>query len=508
MRLPTKNTAATVLSAIAVLAGSHAIAGSDIPEHPSGIAFDELVFEPPVASDFRTELSNGTPVFMAPSSEFPLVTIRFSFKGGEYMEPDGKAGLAGITGALMRSGGNSQFGSSELDEEFDFLAANVSSSVGGTTSSATINCLTSNFDEAYGLFVDMMKTPRFDEQRLEVIRSQILESMKTRNDDGLQIAIREMGFLMWGEEHFEGRVATRQSVESITVDDIRALHRRIFHPGNLMISVTGDFDERAMLAVLEETIAGWSAGEISPEVPAPTHVFEPGVYYYEKDQPQVQVLIGHRGIRRDNPDAISVQIMNDILGGSGFTSRITNSVRTREGLAYTAGSVFSNKIEYPGMFMSYFFTKTPSAAFATKLVFDEFSTIQDEMASTDEIEIMQNSAIETFPRTFESKGAMLGIFMSDERTDRPSDHWQTYRDRVRSISQEDVQRAANEYLHPQDAVILIVGPWAEVKAGNASSEADPNRIVTMDAFFGGQATELPQRDPETMEPAGAPMSKD
>lgn len=502
-----RNSTTTLLTSIALIAGAQAIASTDIPDHPSGIEYEELVFEPPVASDYRHELSSGVPVFMAPSKEFPLVTIRFSFKGGEYLEPEGKAGLAGITGQLMRSGGNSAFGPSELDEEFDFLAANVSASIGGTTANASINCLTSNFDEAYALFVDMMKTPRFDEKRLGVLKSQILESLKTRNDDGLQIAIREMGFLMWGEKHFEGRVVTKQSIESITVEDIRAFHQRIFHPGNLMISVTGDFDEQEMLTVLEGTVDGWSVGEISPEVPAPTHVFEPGVYYYEKDQPQVQVLIGHRGIERDNPDAISVQIMNDILGGSGFTSRITNSVRTREGLAYTAGSVFSNKVEYPGMFMSYFFTKTATAAFGTKLVFDEFEKIQKEMAATDEIEVMQNSAIETFPRTFESKGAMLGIFMSDERTDRPSDHWQTYRERVRSVSQEDVQRAANEYLHPQDAIILMVGPWEEIQAGNASSEADANRIVTMDAFFGGNATELPQRDPETMEPIETPKEK-
>jgi len=503
-----RKTTTTLLTGLALLAGTQAIAASDIPEHPSGIEYEQLDFEPPVASDYRRELSSGVPVFMAPSHEFPLVTIRFSFKGGEYMEPEGKAGLAGITGQLMRSGGNSAFGANELDEEFDFLAANVSASVGGTSSSASINCLTSNFAEAYGLFVDMMKTPRFDEKRLEVLRSQILEGLKTRNDDGLQIALREMGFLIWGEEFFEGRVATKQSIESITTEDIRALHDRIFHPGNMMISVTGDFDEQEMLAVLEKTVADWSVGELAPEVPQPTHVFEPGVYYYEKEQPQVQVLIGHRGLERDNSDSVSVQIMNDILGGSGFTSRITNSVRTREGLAYTAGSVFQNRVEYPGIFMSYFFTKTPTAAFATKLVFDEFETIQKEMASTDEIEIMQNSAIETFPRTFESKGAMLGLFMSDERTGRPEGYWQSYRDRVRAVSQEDVQRVANEYLHPEDAVILVVGPWEEIKAGNAASEADPNRVVTMDSFFGGNATELPQRDAETMKPVKPAASKD
>ena len=150
--------------------------------------------------------------------------------------------------------------------------------------------------------------------------------------------------------------------------------------------------------------------------------------------------------------------------------------------------------------MSYFFTKTPTAALATRLVFDEINTIREETASTEEIETIQNNLIETFPRTFESKGAMMNMFISDERTERPSDHWQTYRDRVSGVSADDIQQAANDYLHPEDMVILVVGPWEEIKAGNAESEADEARIATMAEFFGGEATEIPQRDPETLKP--------
>ena len=489
----------TTCAAILMSVGTLATAG-DIPNHPSQLSFDELVFEAPVASEFRHELSSGVPVFMAPSDEFPLVTIRLSFKGGAYMEGPDQAGLAGMTGAMIRSGGSASMSPSELDEEFDFMAANASVGIGARTATASINCLTSNLDEAFAMFMDMLLNPRFDSERLEVRRGQMLESIKTRDDDGLQIALREMNFLMWGEDHFEARQPTKASIEGYSVEDMKALHKRIFNPSNLMVSVTGDFKEKDMLAFLEDAFAGWEPGEVSPEIPAPTHTFKPGVYYYEKDQPQVQVLIGHRGVQRDDPNAVKVEVMNQILGGSGFTSRITNSVRTREGLAYTAGSAMSSRIEYPGMFMSYFFTKVPTTALATRLVFDEIETIQTEAASTEEIGTIQNSLIETFPRTFESKAAMMSLFMSDERTGRAKDHWQTYRDRVRSVDADDVQQAANDYLHPEDAVILVVGPWEEIKKGNAESEADAARIATMEEFFDGQATEIPQRDPETLEP--------
>ncbi len=489
----------TTLLAASVLTSSLATA-SDIPSHPSKIQFEELNFTPPAASDFRHELSNGVPVFIAESHEFPLVTISLSFKGGEYLVGADQAGLGALTGSMIRSGGSASMGPEELDEEFDFLAANVSASIGDRNSRASINCLTANLDSAFDLFMDMVLNPRFDEDRFTIRRDQILESFESRNDAGVQIAIRELGYLMWGEEHFEGRQPTRQSIESITIDDMKALHKRIFHPGNLMIAVTGDVEPKEILAFLESKISNWEVGEISPDIPKPTKTYEPGVYYYEKDQPQVQVLIGHRGIERDDPSSIDVEVMNQILGGSGFTSRITNTVRTQEGLAYTAGSTFSNRVEYPGIFMSYFFTKTPTTALATRLVFGEIDKIQTEEATTEEIEIIQNSLIETFPRNFESKSAMMNLFISDERTGRPKDFWNSYRDRVRAVTASDVQQAALNYLNPEQAVIMVVGPVDEIKAGNVDSEADQNRVATMAEFFGGESTVLPQRDPETLKP--------
>lgn len=490
----------SAMAALVVIPGIFAAisAADDLPEHPRQLVFDELVFEPPSPDQFRHELADATPVYMAVSDEFPLVTITFSFKGGQYMEPDDLAGLAATTGAMMRQGGTETRAPKEFDEEVDFLAANIFASVGTTTSVATINTLTANLDRAFDLFLDMVRNPGFDESRLEVLRGQQLESIRTRNDNGQQIAFRELGYLMWGQDHFESRQPTRESLEAITPEAMRRFHARIFHPGNLMIAVTGDFEPEAMLALLEEKLSDWPAGPTAPEIPDPDHETPPGVYYYEKDQNQVQVLIGHRGITRDDPDAIKVEVMNQILGGSGFTSRITNRVRTQEGLAYTAGSVFSNRIEYPGFFVSYFFTKTPTTALATRLVFDELKTIQNERVTDAELDTIKSSLIETFPRNFESKAAMMNLFISDERTGRDSDYWQTYRDRVRAVTPEEVQQAAKDHLRPDDAVVLVVGPWEEISQGNKASESDANRQADMTEF--GNPTPLPARDPETLRP--------
>lgn len=238
----------------------------------------------------------------------------------------------------------------------------------------------------------------------------------------------------------------------------------------------------------------------SGDVPEPTATFEPGIYYVEKEQEQGQVLFMQRGISRDDPDAIPVNVMNDILGGSGFTSRITKRVRTEEGLAYTAGSVFRTPVDYAGDFIAYYFSKVPTVAQAASVVVEEIDKIRTTEVATDELETVKSNIIETFPRTFESRAGTLAVFVSDERTGRDPGYWQSYRDRVEAVSADDVQRVASKYLDPRQMAVMVVGPWEGIKAGNTATEDDPTRVVTMDDILDARFIRLPERDPLTLEP--------
>ena len=267
----------------------------DIPKRPEDLAFPDLAFEPPTAASFRHELKSGVPVYLAPSSEFPLVTINFSFRGGGFLED--KTGVAGMAGAMIRRGGTTKRSAAQLDEELDFLAASVSTSASG----ARLNCLTSNLEESFELFMEMVLSPGFEKERLDLYREQNLERMKQRNDNAGSILAREWDFLLYGEEHFLGRVSTAASLKSITADDLRAYHRNVFQPRNVIIWATGDFKTGAMLARLEAVCATWEFGERMPTPPPPTKTLEPGVYHVEKDIPQGRVAIGMRSVQRDEP---------------------------------------------------------------------------------------------------------------------------------------------------------------------------------------------------------------
>ncbi|MGA1489299.1 MAG: M16 family metallopeptidase [Planctomycetota bacterium] len=481
-----------LLLAVAAPAG----AADELPSHPDEIDYGELAFEPPVAADYRHVLSPGAVLYLLPDTALPLIDVAFSFSGGSYLDPVGKEGLAALTGAMMRRGGTTSLSPEAFDQKADFLAAEISAGMGDDAAQAGLNSITANFDDAFSLFMDMVRNPGYDAARFETLKAEVIEGMKQRNDNADGILRSEWSRLMYGESHFEARQGTLASIESIGLDDMRAFHGRIFQPGNLVVGITGDFEPEAMIARLESAFAGWEAGERAPTPPAPDHDFTPGVYFVEKEIPQGKVAIGMRGLTRDHPDSTTLRVMNLILGGGGFTSRITNKVRTEEGLAYSAGSMMRPSYHYPGEFQAFFQSKSSTCALATKLILDEIDRIRAEPVSAEELDVAKASVIETFPRAFESKKAVRDLFVSEEWRPHVEGFFEGYRDRVRAITVEDIQRVAREHLDPAEMMIVLVGDWSEISPGDLDGRAK------MADFFDGEATELPLRDPLTLEPIG------
>lgn len=486
------------LAPAALLTATTMAGASAIPDRPEKIDFRPLEFQPPNAKDFRTTLSTGVPVYLAPSSEFPLVQITFSFKGGQYLDPADKTGLASMTASMMRRGGTATMSAEELDERLDFLAAIASVNAGATFSTASLNCLASNLDEAFALFMDMLKNPGFQEDKTAIYREEAIEQMKQRNDDANPIAAREWQALLYGRNHFEASQTTKASLESITSSDMRAFAQKVFQPGNLIIGVTGDVKKEDILARLEKATQGWAKGERMPDPPAPTASITPGVYRVEKDIPQGKVYLGHRGVTRDHPDYFPLLIMNDVLGGGGFTSRLMSRIRSDEGLSYGVRSSWDMPVWYPGAFSVTYASKNPTVALALRICLEEIEKIRTVDVPEAEIETARASFIETFPRTFESKQAMINVFINDEWTNRPADYWKNYRENIRKVTAEDVKRVAQQHMSPEQLAILVVGKWSEIRPGDATPQT-PAR-ATMEEFFGGESKRLPLRDPLTQEP--------
>ena len=491
--------AALIALALAVAPVPAAKQKKGIPAHPSKIKYPALDFEVPDAEAYRHQLSNGIPVYIAEDHDLPLVSISITARVGEFLDAADAPGVSSMTGTMMRQGGTRTQSAEAFDERADFLAANIGAFSGSTSGGASLNCITPVLDESLDLLFDMLKNPGFDEARLAIQKDNYLESMKQRNDDAGDIQQREWTWLIRGEDHFTGRQMTSAELEAISGEKLAAFHKSYWRPDGMIISVSGDVETEKILAELEKRFAGWEpkGPEVSWPPAPPTHTPVPGLYHVEKDIPQGKVNIGHLSVRWDDwgkKEYYAAQIMNDILGGGGFTSRMVKRIRSDEGLAYSAGSRFGIGTFWPATFRVSYQSKNETVALAAKIALDLIDQIRTEPVSDEELKVSKNSFIDTFPRRFESPRQVVSTFADDEYVGRPHDYWTKYRDRIASITKDDVLNSAKTYLHPDKMVFFVVGKWDEIEPGDADGRA------SMKEFFEGKVKHLPLRDPLTLEP--------
>jgi zinc protease len=185
--------------------------------------------------------------------------------------------------------------------------------------------------------------------------------------------------------------------------------------------------------------------------------------------------------------------MNEILGGSGFTARITKTVRSNEGLAYSAGSGIGFGVYYPGTFRAAFQSKSRTVAYATELVLQEIKKMRETLPTDEELTTIKNNIIQTIPSQWASQGQAAGIFASDEYTHRDPTYWSSYRDRIQAVTAAEVQRVAKTHLVPEKLVILVVGDQKEIEIGD---DKHPVKLAALAP--GGNVKTLALRDPLTM----------
>jgi len=380
------------------------------------------------------------------------------FNGGSVFDPAGKEGLASMACGMMRNGGTTSRTPEEVDEALDLVAGSISVGAGEENLGAGFSFMSKDLDAGLALFADVLRNPRFDEGRFQQTRAMSLQ--------GLQRAFQSPGGVMgraFGSTvhsgHPYGSLVTAESLQSITVEDLRAFHAKWFHPETFILAVAGDFRRDALVAALEKALAGWAkSAEPLPKWPAPfERKYEGGHFVVAMPKvTQSNIRMGHWGPPQNSVERVKFDVMNLILGGGSFWSRMTKVVRTKEGLAYSVWSGLG-RASRGGVFQSGTETKASTTYRAIGLMRKLIAEIRDEPVSEEELQMAKDSILNGFVRVIESPASLASQYATLEFKEYPADWLDRYRDIVRSVTVADVQAVAKEYLRPEGLVTVIVG---------------------------------------------------
>jgi predicted Zn-dependent peptidase len=417
---------------------------------------------------------------MMEDHRLPVFNIRGLIRTGGMYDPADKVGLASLTGTVMRVGGTESLEPDELDEELEYIAASVETWIGDESGGARLECMSRDIDRGLELFADVLMHPAFRQEKIDLEKSKIKENIRRRNDSPGSICSREFNHLIYGDHHY-GSILEWETVNSITRDDIAAFHKKYLVPNNVWLGITGDFEMDIVKAKLMGVFGEWEATDIDfPEIAQVEQKFRPGVYLIEKDLSQSNIRFGLLGVSMYNPDRYAISIMNYILGGGSFTSRMTTEVRSNLGLAYSVGSRFYTNARDLGTFHAYCQTKTETTYKAVSEMVDQIRNMRDQEVSDYELNTAKDSFINRFVFRFTDPSRIVSLLMNLEYDNMPRDYYEAYLDNIRSVTKKDVLRVADEYLDIDSMTFLVVG--------NSSGFDGP-----LDEF--GEITVLELRDP-------------
>ncbi|MCP4270487.1 MAG: insulinase family protein, partial [Gammaproteobacteria bacterium] len=391
--------------------------------------------------------------------ELPLFKVTARFRTGAIYESDEKAGLASLVGSVMRRGGTKSRTPEQMNEELEFIAASVETGISRESGSASLSTMKKDIDKGLEVFADVLMNPAFPEDMIRKEKDEILESIRRENDTPKKIIFREFRRVMYKSDHPYSRkiIGYKDTVENITRDDMVAFHKKYFRPNNVIMGISGDFDTKEILEKLNAVFADWEKAEIDfPKVPAVEKEFQRSINYIYKDVNQASVVFGLIGINRLSKHYFPIKIMNFILGGGSFTSRIPSKVRSDEGLAYSAYSGFHTPRDL-GFFYAACQTKSESTVKAINFALEEVRKIREEYVGDDELELAKDTYINQFIFKFTSSASIVGQMVGIEYEGLPLDYLDTYVENIEVVTKEDIARVAKEYLHPDDIKLLVIG---------------------------------------------------
>lgn len=409
----------------------------------------------------RVSLANGLELILLEDHRLPRIAMGLTLRRGAGSVAPEFAGVADLATELMQRGAGDR-DALALARVVEDAGARLSAGASWDTTDLSVSGLSEDEVLLFGILADVALRPRFDPEEFEKARSEQRAAIVSALDDpATLVQWHALETLYDGHRYGTPQIGTAETLARLDVERARAYWTDRFVPGNAIFWAVGDFDPEAMTERVRRVYGALEDRPVpdgTPPPPAPTPERRRIVVVDKPDLAQARIIVTHEGIARTDPARIALDLLNDALGGSGFSSRLMQRVRSNEGLTYGIGSGFSLRSQ-PGPFSVATFTRVPMVRRVVDLLLEELEAIRGpKPVQPEELRKFIDYNVGRFGLSLETSDAVLASLVDLEVHGLPDDSLDTFRARVRAVTVDDVARAATAHLHPERAAIIVLGP--------------------------------------------------
>ena len=406
----------------------------------------------------------GFTAWLVEEPSIPFVSLQIVFKGGTSLDPETARGATYLMTALIEEGAD-DLDATGFARARDDLAASFGFDASDDTVSVSARFLSDTTDQAVGLLQSALARPRFDPDAVERVREQILSGLRSDAEDPDSIAAEAFAAQVFGDHPYgSAREGTIESVTALTRDDILAAHRGAPARDRVFVAASGDITPAKLAEVIDWLMAGL------PETGAPlpadvSPVFAGGTHVVPYATPQSVILFGQAGLPREDDDYFAAYVLNEILGGSGFSARLMTEVREKRGLAYGVYSYLANK-DHADLLVGRTATANARAGETVAVVRAEWERMATEGPTQAELDQAKTYLIGGYPLRFDGNDSIARILVGMQLDGLTPDYVETRNDKVAAVTIDDVKRVAGEVLQPDALTFLLVGQPEGLPPGN------------------------------------------
>lgn len=403
----------------------------------------------------RSTLENGLVLLTSEENALPMVTFNLLIKAGSRYDPQGREGLANLAARLLTYGTRNRT-ALQISETLDFIGAGLSTGSGEELATVSLTLLKKDLDVGLDLLAEILTASVFPPEEIDRQKQSVVASIKAREEEPGAIAERKFMEALFPQSPYGRPVeGTESGVQRIDRAELAQFYKQYYRPNRAILAVVGDISQQELTEKLAKAFRPWEKG---PSAVEPVPSVSPGPASFiriNKNLTQANIVIGHEGVPRNHPDYYAIQVMNYILGGGGFSSRLMDSVRNERGLAYSVYSLFDAE-KYVGTFQIAMQTKNESAEEAIRISIEEMRRIREKGVSGEELQAAKDYLIGSFPLRFDTNRRLAGFFAQVEFFELGLDYPDRYAELIRQVRQEDILRVAKLYLQPEKLIVVVV----------------------------------------------------